>query len=78
MAMDLAFRDRFERKARAVASLSHPNILALFDVCQNTCTRPRGVSRLRAVVGGAGMAAMPEPTKTSVAGSGTAAGDWKS
>jgi eukaryotic-like serine/threonine-protein kinase len=31
-AADPAFRDRFEREARTISSLSHPNICALFDV----------------------------------------------
>src|SRR5262245_64707878 len=29
---DRQFRDRFDREARAVAALSHPNILAIHDV----------------------------------------------
>jgi eukaryotic-like serine/threonine-protein kinase len=31
-AADPAFRERFEREARTISSLSHPNICALFDV----------------------------------------------
>src|SRR2546428_10238893 len=32
LAADAQFRERFEREARAISSLQHPNICALFDV----------------------------------------------
>jgi len=32
LAADGQFRDRFDREARAISSLSHPHICALFDV----------------------------------------------
>ena len=32
LASDVQLRDRFEREARAISSLSHPHICALFDV----------------------------------------------
>jgi len=32
LAADPQFRERFEREARAISSLQHPNICALFDV----------------------------------------------
>ncbi|TDI35900.1 MAG: hypothetical protein E2P02_26730 [Acidobacteria bacterium] len=31
LAEDQAFRDRFEREAKALAALSHPNVLAIYD-----------------------------------------------
>ncbi|MGD1095983.1 MAG: hypothetical protein ABSB35_28820 [Bryobacteraceae bacterium] len=35
------FSDRFEREARAVASLNHPNVCTLFDVGPNYLLRNR-------------------------------------
>jgi serine/threonine protein kinase len=32
VAADAGGRDRFEREARAIAALSHPNVLAIFDI----------------------------------------------
>src|SRR3977135_3568445 len=32
LATDPQFRERFDREARAISSLQHPNICALFDV----------------------------------------------
>jgi TolB-like protein/tetratricopeptide (TPR) repeat protein len=32
LAADATGRDRFEREARAIAALSHPNVLAIFDI----------------------------------------------
>ncbi len=31
LAGDKEFRDRFEREAKALAALSHPNVLAIYD-----------------------------------------------
>jgi len=44
MAADVTRRHRFEQEARAVAALSHPNILAIFDV--GTGDRPYLVTEL--------------------------------
>ena len=32
---DAQFRDQFEKEARAIAALNHPNICTLFDVGPN-------------------------------------------
>jgi serine/threonine protein kinase len=40
LSADPQLRERFEREARAISSLNHPNICALYDVGEATCPEP--------------------------------------
>ena len=50
LAADPQFRDRFEREARAVSALDHPNICALYDVGEAPATSGQPPATIRFLV----------------------------